>query len=346
MDDRVNFDINNSLRDYLSDPTAVQCPEVDSRLVDCETDPERLSDSTINSVLEGIIDDVANNPETITRGIHFDSLQWLLKCAPLPLDSLFSLPRDLDPHSEQSNNFRNSANLSVSAISKILDLITSTLSTVIDQVNAAIEADEADSAQDLRQLLEIYGFFLQWTISAVEAKALEKPSKTAAARGRGKSSKSATAMKDEAHWDSIGQEQIALEVMCKAMKLKLSKIFVTTSERDTFVSLFTRPVYLILENEQRIKVTALRMHCFKLLCMAIKHHGHAHGLFGIYWICTTGAEAHSSLGAQVSIIQNLSYFEHLAEPMAELLHILAEQYDYPQLAEDVIRYLRITPYNG
>ena len=42
-------------------------------------------------------------------------------------------------------------------------------------------------------------------------------------------------------------------------------------------------------------------------------------------------------GAQTSIIQNLSYFEHLSEPMAELLQILSEQYDYPQLADEILR---------
>ena len=47
------------------------------------------------------------------------------------------------------------------------------------------------------------------------------------------------------------------------------------------------------------------------------------------------------LGAQTSIIQNLSYFEHLAEPMAEFLHILSEQYDYPQLVDEILRYLAL-----
>lgn len=42
-------------------------------------------------------------------------------------------------------------------------------------------------------------------------------------------------------------------------------------------------------------------------------------------------------GAQTSVIQNLSYFEHLSEPMAEFLQILAEQYDYPQLTEEILR---------
>jgi condensin complex subunit 1 len=42
----------------------------------------------------------------------------------------------------------------------------------------------------------------------------------------------------------------------------------------------------------------------------------------------------------------LTYFEHLAEPMAEFLHILAEQYDYPQLADEVLRELSNKEFNS
>ena len=42
-------------------------------------------------------------------------------------------------------------------------------------------------------------------------------------------------------------------------------------------------------------------------------------------------------GAQTSIVQGLTYFEHLSEPMAEFLHILAEQYDYPQLSDEILK---------
>lgn len=52
------------------------------------------------------------------------------------------------------------------------------------------------------------------------------------------------------------------------------------------------------------------------------------------------------LAAQISIVQNLTYFEHLAEPMAEFLHILAEQYDYPQLADEVLRELSNKEFNS
>lgn len=65
--------------------------------------------------------------------------------------------------------------------------------------------------------------------------------------------------------------------MCKVLRLKLLRVFVTTSERDTFVSLFTRPAYVVLESEARVKNTALRMYVFKVLCIAVKHHGHAFG---------------------------------------------------------------------
>lgn len=52
------------------------------------------------------------------------------------------------------------------------------------------------------------------------------------------------------------------------------------------------------------------------------------------------------VAAQISIVQNLTYFEHLSEPMAEFLHILAEQYDYPQLADEILRELSNKEFNS
>lgn len=86
-----------------------------------------------------------------------------------------------------------------------------------------------------------------------------------------------------------------MDVMSKVLKLKLARIFVTTSERDTFVSLFTRPVYLILESEARVKNNTIRMHTFKVLCIAVKHHGHAFGPYlgksRILYILTFSSQA-------------------------------------------------------
>ncbi|KAI9723781.1 MAG: hypothetical protein M1812_001081 [Candelaria pacifica] len=327
MDNRINFDINDSLKYYLSDPATISTPEANSALVDCENEPESLTSVLINSVLNPIVDSVAENPEAITRSSTFDSLQFLLKCAPTSLKSQQSYPTE--PDSELFLLSRSSSLLPTHALSKIFDLLVSGLSAEADIIHAENDTDEPDAVQQHKQLLEIYGFLLQWIVSAVETKAAEKTAGAPAARARGgagKGSKAKSVPKD-GHWDSSAQLQVALDTMCKVLKLKLAKIFLTTSERDTFINLFTRPVYLIFESEQRVKNTAIRMHAFKVLCIAIKHHNHA-------------------FGAQTSIIQNLSYFEHLSEPMAELLHILAEQYDYPQLADEILREISNKEFNS
>ncbi|TPX12560.1 uncharacterized protein E0L32_000737 [Thyridium curvatum] len=287
--DNIQFDINDALKHYMSDPATIPTPEADAALFDCENDPEALTNGVINPVLNPIVDAVAESPDAITRSAHFDSLQFLLKYA---------------------------AFLPTHALSKVFDLITSGLAAEAEIVHHDLESDEQDLIAHHKQLLEIYGFLLQWTIAAVETKSAEKSSSAPVARGRGKP-KGKKGADQEGSWDSAAQLQTSLDTMCKVLRLKLGKIFLTTSERDTFIGLLTRPAYLILESEQRVKSTSIRMHTFKVLCMAVKHHGHGYA-------------------AQISIVQNLTYFEHLSEPMAEFLHILSEQYDYEQLANDIL----------
>ena len=273
--DTVQFNINDALKHYMSDPATVPTPEADSNLVDCENDPESLTNSLINTVLNPIVDSVADNPDSITRSSSFDSLQFLLKCAPVSLKS--SQNYRTEPDSKLFLLSRSSTVLPTHALSKILDLVVSGLSAEADVIHNDLETDEQDLIAHHKQLLEVFGFLLQWTIAAVETKAAEKSSSAPAARGRGKAAKSKTSTAKDGNWDSSAQLQTALDIMCKVLKLKLSKIFLTTSERDTFIGLFTRPVYMILESEQRVKATAIRMHAFKVLCIAIKHHGHGYG---------------------------------------------------------------------
>ncbi|PKY07698.1 condensin complex component cnd1 [Aspergillus campestris IBT 28561] len=298
MEDRAQFDINESLKYYLSDPASVPTPEADPELLDCETDPDQISASLVDNVLNPIVDGVAESPEGLARPAFFDSMQFLLKY---------------------------SSFLPTKSLSKLLDLIVSGLSVEADTIHTDLESDEQDVIQQHKQLLEMYGFLLQWALSAVEVKAAEKPAEAAPAR-RG-AGKSRSKMAKDGHWDWTTQIQISMETMCKVMKLKLGKIFMTTSDRDTFINLFTRSVYLILESEQRVKNMTIRMHAFKVLCIAVKHHGHA-------------------FGAQTSIVQSLTYFEHLSEPMAEFLHILAEQYDYPQLSDEILKELGNKEFNS
>ena len=317
MDDQASFDINEALKLYLSDPASIQTPDADSELVDCENDPDLLSPHVINGALNPIVDSVAGNPDALTRSASFDTLQFLLKCA--PTSTLAQSSHSTEPVTELFHLSRTSSLLPTHALSKILDLVMSGLSAEADIAHNDIETEGQDTLHHHKQLLEMYAFLLQWTVSVVETKAAEKPASAAPARKTQKGAKSKAAPKDGS-WDSTGQLQTAMDVMCKVMKLKLNRIFQTTSDRDNFINLFTRSIYLILESESRVKFTSIRMFCFKVLCIAVKHHGHA-------------------FGAQTSIVQNLTYFEHLSEPMAEFLHILSEQYDFPQLSGEIMREL-------
>lgn len=331
--DNINFDINEALKLYMSDPATIPTPEADPSLFDCENDPESLTNGVINPILNPIIDAVAGNPDAITRSAHFDSLQFLLKCAPILISHPISAPRSFplsattsrktkQPPARHSSSAASSsprelsflltpestpppedretrarcslpvqvrvsklfdqsrytAVLPTHALSKVFDLITSGLNTLADIIHADLESDEQELLTQHKQLLEIYGFLLQWTISCVETKAVEKTSAAPAARGRKSKAKKSAADKD-GHWDSAGQLQTSLDTMCKVLRMKLGKIFLTTSERDTFIGLLTRPVYMILESEQRVKNTTIRMHAFKVLCIAVKHHGHGYGMF-------------------------------------------------------------------
>ncbi|KAJ5885305.1 hypothetical protein N7495_009815 [Penicillium taxi] len=325
MEDRIQFEINESLKYYLSDPTSIPTPDAHPELLDCESDPDQLSPALIDNVLNQIVDAVAENPEGLTKSVIFDSLQFLLKCAPVPSQVPNGGFRPAGTDSELLNPCRYTTVLPSKSLSKILDLVVSGLSVEADIIHGDLESDEQDAIQQHKPLLEMYGFLLQWALSSVEVKATEKPAETAPVRRGGPKSKSKSAK--DGHWDWTPQIQISMETMCKVMKLKLSRIFLTTSDRDTFINLFTRTIYLVLESEQRVKSMTIRMHAFKVLCIAVKHHGHA-------------------FGAQTSIVQSLTYFEHLSEPMAEFLHILAEQYDYPQLSDEILKELGNKEFNS
>lgn len=68
-----------------------------------------------------------------------------------------------------------------------------------------------------------------------------------------------------------------------------------------------------------MKVTEIKLGIYKIICLAVKTHGH-------------------TFSAQISIMQSLQYFEHLSEPMAEVLAVLLKEFDHTQLAEEVLRY--------
>ncbi|KAK9468113.1 armadillo-type protein [Lipomyces arxii] len=230
----------------------------------------------------------------------------------------------------ESNNFEtlesmllNFSTASKKFKEKIADLIISGLAAQADIAHNLIESDEHELLPQQRQLLEMYSFLTAWTVAVVE---------TANSQGSQGSTKSKSKSKSmpEGGLDSKTASEIfqaTLDVMCKVQKLKLSKLFATTSERDLFIGLYTRSSYLIMENEQNVKNVTLKMHIFKVLCIAIKHHG-------------------QGFGALTSLMQSLTYYDHLSETVAEFLQILYEQYDYPQVTDEILRELSNKEFNN
>lgn len=190
--------------------------------------------------------------------------------------------------------FRYFPELSRTAMTKLMDLIVSGLNAQGEALAVELETPEAEGLDSFRKPLEMYSFLLLWIITSAENLSSQKSSSSIKETGRGRLSrpKQSSAAKDKhsTHWDYTPQLQAAFDVICKILKLKLAKVWTLTSEKDTLVgyhsrickklifnSLYTRPAYLMAENEARLKNTAIKMRIFKVLCLAIKHQQHGLG---------------------------------------------------------------------
>lgn len=76
----MDFDINESLKLYLSDPASIQTPDAAPEIAD--TDSDGLDQSAVVNVLEPIRDSIHDHPDALARGPSFDTLQCLLKYVP------------------------------------------------------------------------------------------------------------------------------------------------------------------------------------------------------------------------------------------------------------------------
>lgn len=87
---------------------------------------------------------------------------------------------------------------------------------------------------------------------------------------------------------------------------------------------FLKPAERIAQSDVHMKNLQIQQEIYKILCLATKNHG-------------------QSFGVQTTVLQNLQYYEHLAEPMAELVIMLAKDFDYTQLGEEVLRCVSTLP---
>lgn len=261
-----------------------------------ELDIPDLSSSAIDVHLSSAIEAVVNDPDSILHspGETLDVFTSVLKHADAP-------------------------GVDGNVLQKTLDAICSGLTHHSNAVMVLVAPgqDDIDAPLQHKQQLEQWAFLLQWFVAVAERGAGRAPGDEAPTAKKTKNKKRPTpGMPTSFAW--ADHLPLVLGTMHRTLRVPTSRIWRTSSEREAFVSCFTKSVYQLAEVEAYLKVQETRLGMYKVICLAVKFHGHA-------------------FGAQTSIVQNLTYFEHLSEPMAELLAILEKEFDYPQLAEEVLR---------
>lgn len=202
--------------------------------------------------------------------------------------------------------------LLVSSQKQLVDLVHSSIKHQVENTSHIIEISDTESFNVHKKIIEIYVYLLNVLISHLDNEDI-----SGYFTGPGAAGRKPTAQIVEQFKNNCYQVESCIDAGCSMLKLKLNRLIETTPEEDLFISLLTRPVYSLMESEQRMKVQSVKLYMFKLIALAVKYH-------------------HHTSVAQAAIIQNLTYFTHLNHAMAELLHLIAEKYDYPQLVEETL----------
>ncbi|WWC85617.1 uncharacterized protein L201_000481 [Kwoniella dendrophila CBS 6074] len=278
--------------------------------IPAEIDVPSLRTSSIDESLSSAIETIVHDPDSIIhqQSSTFDVFQSILKYADSP-------------------------NITGPILTKLLDVILSGLSNHTNGVMNLIggqaqgfSAEDMDAPMIHKQPLEMWAFLLQWFISSAErgaGKSSDGSSGVTSTTGRGKKK---TTNKNAGNGSSgystsfiwIDHIPLVLGTMNKVLRIPTNRIWRTTSEKESFISCFVKPTYQLTENEGLLKNQEIKLGLYKIICLSVKFHQHG-------------------FGAQTSIIQNLTYFEHFSEPMAELLSILEKEFDHIQLSEEILR---------
>ncbi|KWU41778.1 hypothetical protein RHOSPDRAFT_22371, partial [Rhodotorula sp. JG-1b] len=194
-------------------------------------------------------------------------------------------------------------------------------SSLLDSVRASDSNPSDHTAyRAYKEPLEAYAVLVRSAIQVgekVAANAAGGADDAVTRKVRTKSAAAKSAQRDQFIW--VDQIPDVLSVMVKALRsLRTERIWETTAERDGLISnCFLRPCNQLAESEAYLKVPEIKQGIFRVLCLAAKGHGQA-------------------FNVQMTIMQNLQYTEHLAEPMAELVTVFAKEFDNDLLGEKVL----------
>ncbi|PPQ70796.1 hypothetical protein CVT24_001077 [Panaeolus cyanescens] len=271
---------------------------------------DKFANEEPDELLEAAVVAVAESSDVIRAQDVFDAYRFMLK------------------HSEKVPG---------SVMSKLLDSISSGCLAELESTMRDLDSGDQQAYMSHKTPLEMYAFLLNWFVTAVEkVKASDDdappPPTGKAKRGRGgkagatRGGRSAAGKKNDS-WTWQDQIVPTLALICKVLRLPSSRIWTTSAERDTFINCITRPAYHVMESETYMKVEEIKLSIYKAVCLAVKHHG-------------------QSMAVQITIMQNLQFYEHLSEHMAECLIVLSQEFDFPQLGDEVLREIASKTFNA
>ncbi|ORX43125.1 condensin complex subunit 1 [Piromyces finnis] len=246
-----------------------------------ELDVSSLTTRDIDIKLNYIIENLSDDPLNIKTEDIFDNLQSFIK---------------------------NFDTLKSSTCNKLFD-------TVILGSNEQIKSIKRTSntmlyTEESKSSLEMYGFLIYWLLDVAEQRS-KMASQNKVKVGKG--SRKITSEK----WDWRNQCVKSLELMKKMLFIDINNIWVSQSERDTFINLFTKSIYQILEDPENVKDPNIKDLAYNIICICVKNYNHG-------------------FGAQTSIFLNLQSYDHLSEPMAELLYIMCTKYEVNKVIDDIL----------
>ncbi|KAI0252546.1 non-SMC mitotic condensation complex subunit 1-domain-containing protein [Lactifluus subvellereus] len=281
--------------------------DISSYSIGHELDIRSMEPGEMDHLLQQAVRAIAEAFDAVTFPDTFDILRSFLKCAD-------AVPGIL--------------------MSKLLDVIMSGFAAEVDAAAHDIDHEDQQTCAAHKLPIEMYAFLLNWSARSVEKVNVPDEDAPAAApaksrRGRGgKATQSRAASKNKAtEWSWKDQIVPILTLIGKVLKLKTSKLWTVSGERDTFIGCLTAPAYHITENEQYMKSQPIKLGVYKVICLAVKHHGHGPA-------------------AQTTIMQSLQYYEHLSEPMAECLNVLLREFDHAQLGDEILREISAKSFNA
>ncbi|EPB86159.1 hypothetical protein HMPREF1544_07061 [Mucor circinelloides 1006PhL] len=262
----------------------IQQNDLNDYFIPNETQIRGKSDQDLARYLNEITDSIQVSSENISDPLVFDKIRSFLKYFTSPP------PRIL---------------------SRLFDIVLSAFRVEIKATADDLENNEKETFNNHRLHLELYGFTVHWFLLLAEEHStssnMVRKNKSGAAGGHNLKT-----------FDWSAQKLKAFDLASWLLDLKLTKLWTLPPDRLTFVTLFTKPAYQLLENPAHAKSNPIKERIFRVISLCVKQYDHLPA-------------------AQTTIMQNLQYWEHSAEPMAELLVYMVDKQNYTQLADETLR---------